>query len=258
YQLSDKSISTIPQSCYNLEEFHFHGSKSITNQTINESGRSCPKLRCLTISSCPNITDLKAIAHSCQNLEYFDVFGYSISDESICDIIYHCQKLKYLNISGCQITKLGIYSDSNIEHLDISTCNFIPESVINESIRFYFKLQHLNLGYCNISNETIRKMICSCLNLKFLDLEGCENISEELVKWLDPSIHIENYDSTEDPPPLIPTFTDILNENRFISEFINHITLNSNTEFPALQTRLERSNLLNSLIRATHHSWQGL
>ncbi|CAG8667406.1 7909_t:CDS:1, partial [Diversispora eburnea] len=111
YQLLDKSISTIPQSYHNLEEFHFHGSKSITNQTINELGKSCPKLRYLTISGCPNIIDFKAIAHSCQNLEYLDVFRCSISDESICDIIYHYQKLKYLDISGCQITKLGIYSD---------------------------------------------------------------------------------------------------------------------------------------------------
>ncbi|CAG8651310.1 23_t:CDS:2, partial [Diversispora eburnea] len=51
YQLSDKSISTIPQSCHNLKEFHFYGSKSIANQTINELERSCPKLRCLTILS---------------------------------------------------------------------------------------------------------------------------------------------------------------------------------------------------------------
>ncbi|CAG8606470.1 8985_t:CDS:2 [Diversispora eburnea] len=94
-------------------------------------------------------------------------------------------------------------------------------------------------------------MVCSYLNLKFLDLEGCENISEKLVKQLNPNSDDDTSDSnddtsdsdndtsdfdsninsqSEDPPPLIPTFTDILDKNRFISD----------------------------LIRATHHSWQEL
>ena len=34
----------------------------------------------------------------------------------------------------------------------------------------------------------------SCLNLKFLDLEECKNISRKAMDQLSPNIHIENFD----------------------------------------------------------------
>ena len=43
---------------------------------------------------------------------------------------------------------------------------------------------------------TIKEIACSCLNLKYLDLKGCENISKEAIDQLvslNPNIHVENF-----------------------------------------------------------------
>ena len=53
------------------------------------------------------------------------------------------------------------------------------------------QLQHLNLSCCNITSMTIKEIARSCLNLKFLDLDGCENISKKAMDQLNPNIHID-------------------------------------------------------------------
>ncbi|RHZ86725.1 hypothetical protein Glove_46g11 [Diversispora epigaea] len=291
--ITDKSLITIAESCRNLQEFYFSEAYWITDKSISHILNSCTNLRSLDIAfSRGEIKDADMLIQAHLKIEYLDfasVMAFQ-NDSLIVAIIRSSSNLKRFNISGNDIGDEVVEAVANtcheLEYLDLGGCGFITEPSICNVIRFCPKLQHLELEFCDISDTTIKEIARSCLNLKYLDLDSCENISKEVVKRLNLSIHIENYDSSnelsnsesnsvtsdddtsdsdpnvdsqsENPPPLIPTFTDILDENRFISEFINHITLNSDTEFPALQTGLERSNLLNSLIRATHHSWQGL
>ena len=43
----------------------------------------------------------------------------------------------------------------------------------------------------------IKEIARSCLSLKFLDLEGCDNISKKAIDQLvslNPNIHIENFE----------------------------------------------------------------
>jgi hypothetical protein len=39
----------------------------------------------------------------------------------------------------------------------------------------------------------IGEIACSCLNLKYLDLEGCYKISKEAVDQLNQNIHVKNF-----------------------------------------------------------------
>ena len=51
---------------------------------------------------------------------------------------------------------------------------------------------------------TIKEIACSCLNLKYLDLKGCENIGKEAIDQLvslNPNIHVENFVPIRVPPP---------------------------------------------------------
>ncbi|CAI2191918.1 19399_t:CDS:2, partial [Funneliformis geosporum] len=55
-------------------------------------------------------------------------------------------------------------------------------------------LQQLNLSFCKITDITIEEIARSCLNLKYLNLEGCYKISKKVVDQLislNPNIHIE-------------------------------------------------------------------
>jgi hypothetical protein len=58
---------------------------------------------------------------------------------------------------------------------------------------------------------TIKEITSLCFNLKYLDLKGCENISEEVINWLvlfNSNFHIKNYITPPD----------------FIRIAINHLT----------------------------------
>ncbi|CAG8849959.1 34830_t:CDS:1, partial [Gigaspora margarita] len=272
--ITDKSLIKIAGSCHNLREFYFNEAYWITDRTISCILNLCSNLRCLGIpSSHGKIKDASILVQMHLKLEYLD-FAHVMAfrnDSLIVAIIRSSPNLKHFNISGNDIGDEVVEAVAGtcheLEYLDLGGCGFITQPSICNVIRSCPKLHHLDLGFCDITNEAIREIARSCLNLKFLGLEGCKNISEKLVKQLNPSIHLENYDSSnelsdsetnsvtsdddtsdsdpnidsqsEDPPPFIPTFTNILDENRFISEFINYITLNSDTEFPALQTGLE-------------------
>ncbi|RGB38766.1 hypothetical protein C1646_755366 [Rhizophagus diaphanus] len=86
-----------------------------------------------------------------------------------------CHRLEYLNISNC------------IEYSKTSICNVI---------RSCSKLQQLDLSFCQITDITIEEIAGSCLNLKYLNLEGYNNISKEAIDQLislNPNIHVENF-----------------------------------------------------------------
>ena len=91
------------------------------------------------------------------------------------EIAKSCHRLEYLNISNRR------------EYSETSICNVI---------RSYPRLQQLNLSFCQITDITIKEIASSCLNLKYLNLEGCSNISKEAVDQLvsvNPNIHVENF-----------------------------------------------------------------
>ncbi|RGB21355.1 hypothetical protein C1646_778261 [Rhizophagus diaphanus] len=55
---------------------------------------------------------------------------------------------------------------------------------------------HLSLRFCQITDITIKEIASSCLNLKYLNLEGYNNISKEAIDQLvslNPNIHVENF-----------------------------------------------------------------
>ncbi|GBB94304.1 hypothetical protein RclHR1_02330002 [Rhizophagus clarus] len=98
----------------------------------------------------------------------------------------------------CELQNLSKNQKSSIS--TISSISSFKQSITTYCIRLisvnrsYPKLQHLSLEYCNITSTTIKEIACLCLNLKFLDLEGCENISRKVMDQLSPNIHIKNFD----------------------------------------------------------------
>ena len=113
-----------------------------------------------------------------------------MTDKGLCAIARSCHKLEYLNISG------------HTGFSEIIICNVICSCP---------RLQQLDLSYYEITDITIEEIARSCLNLKYLDLEGCYNISKEAVDQLNPNIHVENFVTPPD----------------FIEIVSNHLTLAS-------------------------------
>ncbi|GES74425.1 hypothetical protein GLOIN_2v1763772 [Rhizophagus clarus] len=136
---------------------------------------------------------LNRIAETYPNLKYLNLQksgfvtfnGGGVTDKGLCAIARSCLKLEYLNISY------------RTEITWISICDIIHSCP---------RLQHLNFSYCGVTNEIIKEIGSSCLNLKYLKLEGCDIVSKEAIDQLvslNPNIHVENFVCT-----IIPAYFD--------------------------------------------------
>jgi hypothetical protein len=98
-----------------------------------------------------------------------------ITGEGLYAIARSCHKLEYLNISH------------RTDICELSICNVI---------RSCPRLQQLDLSFCKITNITIEEIARSYLNLKYLDLKGCNKINKKAIDQLvslKPNIHVKNF-----------------------------------------------------------------
>src|ERR1043165_1660678 len=198
--ITDKSLFVI-DNCHDLQEFHFAKARWITDKSISCILNSCSNLRNLDISySKGDVKDASMLIQRCLSIEYLDFASIMAfhNNALIVAIIRGSSNLRHLEIGhndiGDEITEALTHFCHKLEYLDLSGCTFISELSICNVIRSCQKIQHLSFGYCNITSTTIKEIARSCPNLKFLDLEGCRNISKEAIDQLNPNIHIENFD----------------------------------------------------------------
>ncbi|PKC53799.1 RNI-like protein [Rhizophagus irregularis] len=199
--ITNESLFVIADNCHDLQEFHFAEARRITDKSICCILNSCPNLRKFDIAySKGKIKNASTLMQRCLNIEYLDFAGVMAfyDDALIVAIIRASPNLRHLEIGGNdigdEVTEALAYTCQKLEYLDLSGCTFISELSICNVIRSCPKIQHLSLGCCNITSTTIKEIARSRPNLKFLDLEGCRNISKEAMDQLNPNIHIENFD----------------------------------------------------------------
>jgi len=99
---------------------------------------------------------------------------------------------------------LNVEKHLSVEYLDFGRCVYVAETSICNAIHSCPNLQHLNLSFCGITDVTIKEISRSCLYLKYLNLEGCANITKEAIDQLvllNPNIHVENFVNTVMPAP---------------------------------------------------------
>ncbi|PKC53880.1 hypothetical protein RhiirA1_478393 [Rhizophagus irregularis] len=97
-------------------------------------------------------------------------------------------------------------------------------------------LQHLEFNYCEFTNKIIKEIASSCLNLKYLKLEGCD-VSKKAIGQLvslNPNFHVENFMYTITPPSLceypemyvmsrrLRISVDALKDIKSIHEYVNN------------------------------------
>ncbi|CAI2197365.1 12621_t:CDS:1, partial [Funneliformis geosporum] len=162
HSLLDKKIISIVHSCPNIIHLSFINSIGFSNRALELIAGSYPNLKYLNLCD-----DRSGCFRSFSDRE--------VDDEGLTAIANPCYNLEYLNIS------YRIYFSEK------SICNIIYSCP---------KLQHLNLSFCKITDITIKEIASSCLNLKYLNLEGCYKISKEAVDQLvslNPHIHVKNF-----------------------------------------------------------------
>ncbi|RGB23049.1 hypothetical protein C1646_775085 [Rhizophagus diaphanus] len=120
-------------------------------------------------------------------------FSTGFSDKMLNRIAESYPNLKYLNLQKNEyvssnmgiITGEGLFaiawSYHKLEYLNISYRTDICELSICNVICSCLRLQHFSLSFCKITDITIKEIASSCLNLKYLNLEGYGNINKEAV-----------------------------------------------------------------------------
>jgi hypothetical protein len=162
HSLSDKKIISIVHSCPNITHLSFINSIAFSNRALELIAGSYPNLKYLNLC-----IDRPGDFRSFRTRE--------VDGSGLWRIAKSCYRLEYLNISNRR------------EYSETSICNVI---------RSCPRLHQLDLSFCQITDITIKEIAGSCLDLKYLNLEGCNNISKEAVEQLvslNPNIHVENF-----------------------------------------------------------------
>ncbi|CAI2189678.1 3196_t:CDS:2, partial [Funneliformis geosporum] len=92
--------------------------------------------------------------------------------------------------------KQGLTIYSNFVPFCEETDSFESKETNGSKYASLKQLQQFDLCFCKITNITIEEIASSCLNLKYLKLEGCDNVSKEAIDQLislNPNIHVENF-----------------------------------------------------------------
>ncbi|CAG8633371.1 7503_t:CDS:2, partial [Acaulospora morrowiae] len=95
-----------------------------------------------------------------------------------------------------------IQAHLKIEYLDFAgVMAFRNDFLIVAIIRSSPNLKHFNISHNDVGDEVVEALAHTCHEIEYLDLGGCDFITEPsicnvILKRLNPSIHIENYDSS--------------------------------------------------------------
>ncbi|GAV83203.1 LRR_1 domain-containing protein/LRR_6 domain-containing protein [Cephalotus follicularis] len=146
---------------------------------LNLAAQRCPNLQVLSIKSCPNVTDVSmtSIAYRCTKLTELDIsYCYEISHESLAMIGRNCPNLKILKRNFMNwldpSQHVGIVPDKYL--------NACPQDGDAEAAavgKFMPHLEHLEIRFSKLSGRGLGSICEGCLNLEYLDLSGCANLT---------------------------------------------------------------------------------
>ncbi|PON41931.1 Leucine-rich repeat, cysteine-containing subtype [Parasponia andersonii] len=150
-----------------------------SDQSLSFAAERCPNLEVLSVKSCPHVTDtsMAMIAFRCPLLREVDIsYCYEISHESLALIGRNCPNLKILKRNLLNwldpSQHVGVVPD---EYLNACPQDGDSEAAaIGKSMPH---LEHLELRFSKLSAKGLVSITEGCLNLEYLDLFGCANMT---------------------------------------------------------------------------------
>ncbi|XP_061348079.1 F-box protein At3g58530 [Gastrolobium bilobum] len=148
---------------------------------------SLQSLESLNLNGCQKISDtgIEAITSCCPQLKTFSIYwNVRVTDTGLLHTVRNCKRIVDLNISGCKnISDRGVQfvaeSYTELESLNLTRCIKLTDDGLKQLLHKCLSLQSLNLyALSSFTDEAYRK-ICLLTRLKFLDLCGAQNLSDE-------------------------------------------------------------------------------
>ncbi|KAL0848357.1 hypothetical protein Bca101_021604 [Brassica carinata] len=144
-------------------------------------------LECLNLNGCQKISDsgIEAITSICPKLKAISIYwNVRVTDDCIRHLVKNCRNIIDLNLSGCKsVTDKGMqlvaenYQD--LVSLNITRCVKITDDGLLQVLQKCSSLQTLNLYALSGFTDKAYKKISLLADLRFLDLCGAQNLSDE-------------------------------------------------------------------------------
>uniref|UniRef100_A0A2L2YRI9 Fbxl20, putative n=1 Tax=Parasteatoda tepidariorum TaxID=114398 RepID=A0A2L2YRI9_PARTP len=157
--VTDEDIQAYLNVTNNITKLDLYGCKNLTDKSCEKLVISCSSLVKLDIGSC-QFTDksLKAISKYCGNLEYINIsWNDKITDDGVAALAQGCRILETFMCKGC-----SVISDAALQNLAF-LCPYIKV---------------INLGFMDITDETVTCISNNCILLQHLCLENCRNLTD--------------------------------------------------------------------------------
>ncbi|KAH8582604.1 leucine rich repeat family [Cryptosporidium sp. chipmunk genotype I] len=206
YQVNNRVIKCIISNCRKLRELNICGCKLVTDSAFNTElfspiGSSMTNLRVLNIQGCSQIIDLQSIIKRTRDLESLNIsYCRNITISTLEDVIQCCINLKELDISSCDGINDNNYefnysASTNIEKVSLSRSK-LSSYTLGKIISSMDNLRYLNLNYCvNVNDEVFDKISSKLMKLNTLCLRSCANISDKSFYYLGENLkELENLD----------------------------------------------------------------
>ncbi|XP_068643079.1 F-box protein At3g58530 isoform X2 [Aristolochia californica] len=148
---------------------------------------SLQDLEALNLNGCQKISDhgIAAVTIACPNLKSFSIYwNVRVTDLAIKHLVNNCRKITNLNLSGCKgisDQSLHLLSDNykELETLNLTRCIKLTDDGLQQITLKCSSLQSLNLYALPSFTENSYRKISLLPNLRFLDLCGSQNLSDE-------------------------------------------------------------------------------
>lgn len=148
---------------------------------------SLQNLEYLNLNGCQKISDkgVEAITSTSPILKVFSIYwNVRVTDIGISHLVKNCKLIVDLNLSGCKnITdrSLQLVADNyqELESLNITRCIKVTDGGLQQILLKCSPLKCLNLYALSSFTDEAYKRMQSLVHLRFLDLCGAQNLSDQ-------------------------------------------------------------------------------
>ncbi|KAG6397248.1 hypothetical protein SASPL_143414 [Salvia splendens] len=153
----------------------------------NKCGNSVKNVETLNLNGCQKISDIGIgfITSNCSKLKVFSIYwNVRVSDLGIRSLVNNCKLVIDLNLSGCknvtdESLKLIAENYQGLQLLNITRCVKITDKGLDMVLVKCSSLHSLNLYALSSFTDAAYKRISLLTHLRFLDLCGAQNLSDD-------------------------------------------------------------------------------
>ncbi|XP_076918188.1 F-box protein At3g58530-like isoform X1 [Bidens hawaiensis] len=192
--IEDKHLSIIRSqfsgSLKNLEHLNLNRCQKISDNGIEDITKASPSLKIFSIYWNVRYFNFHLISfiflYICIYLVILsdNIFFFRVTDVGISHLVNNCKHIVDLYLSGCKgisDKSLQMISESypHLESLDITRCVKITDGGLQHVIVKCTGLKNLNLYALSSFTDGVYKKLSLLTELRFLDLCGAQNLSDE-------------------------------------------------------------------------------